>query len=451
MRSLDFNVTATDITPSTANIGNAGEHNVTEMRFSVSKDIIDATDYFRLSIGNFRSDKLIAEDSVVSYSLPQSVLEVGTILLQLDGYKLENDEVSKIFKSALVTAEVGASVVSSVDLPTQVKEPFENAVGQLESLIRDGETIEAETRNNYIAAAQAESATKGYRDSVEIWAGETSANTVLAEAAAATAEEKANAANMAATAAQNHAITTNADSLQAKLMAEKAVDHADKARVSCEEALEHSAVATAAADRAESHSSLAALSAQSAAESADRLVTIIDKELTVYSTLYKNDAPEWKTDNSLNYPHPSGGKQMTVKCPFIKDNLYLCRVWIDSVYSNDVKFCVMQKGGYRPEKSVTDDVYMQFNETLNCFEVELTANETVDESVEVDLRFTYPGNYFEADANAVFGKLIIFQKGNLRAIVDAQNERISGIGENIESALDGIIAIQEELIGGGEA
>ncbi len=426
MRSLDFNVTLTSIDPITASIGNAGEHNVTELRFTLSEDILSATDYFRLSVGNFRSEKLYAQDSVVSYFLPQSVLHVGTVLLQLDGFQGEDNEVSLIFKSGLVTAQVGASVISSAEIPIESKEPFENAVNELESLIEIGNTIVEETAENRRVSAESETMANSYKESAEKSAEEASAEATSAKTSAqmaadskAAAEDSANTAAASAAFAQAQA-TASAE--QRAAVDERAIYVRDVAADTMDNAgyaAEKADSAMDAAAQAEASKESAAASALAAAESADKLKNLVYEDLVMHSTVYENEAPQWQDKSSADYPLISG-KEVEFPVKFTQGRTYLCRVWFENDTGKSVtNFYIMPKDGHSDDDCIVAK-FISYNSELNCYEIEFVASKTVSRAEDLILIVGYPDkNVVDKDYDAVHGKVVLLLKDTLKNIAGA--------------------------------
>ena len=223
MRNFIFNVTLTTVTPATVVMGNAGEHNVTTLTFDMSEEILSAVDYYRLSVGDFRSEKLYARGSVVSFCLPKAVLKSGTTLLQLDGYREEEGELSLIFKSALITAEVGASVCATQDIPAELEKDAEVVIAELSNLVSKGQQLTEEISTVAQDVREAHIDVKKDR--------------VIIDAAASIVEEKsaqveawAEVAASSAAAAQNIALEVQTDMQRAETAMTRAEEHSNSAK-----------------------------------------------------------------------------------------------------------------------------------------------------------------------------------------------------------------------------
>ena len=487
MRRLSFNVTADSVTPNRVDIGNAGEHNVTHLEFALSNDISEKTEYYRLAIGDFRSKKLYAEEDTVVYTLPCAALQAGTVLIQLEGYRSEENEVIAVFKSGIITANVAASVCPTQDIPQRLKDGVEGAVAELEELVEKGEKLTTEIREKVavaeqsaaIATEQAELA----KDEVNNAKDQVALATVYASEAGLKSQEAwqhAREAAASADAAANSALDSlnfSELSLESKKEAVGAAAEAkhnlgeaqkilesvqrleESAARSKEEAGIHAMAASSAKSDAKSYAEEAEASANhaygyldEARQNVEKMYTIIDEELPIYSAIYKNDSPDWvEHETGTTYP-PNPGKDVHFKADFKAGETYLLRFGLEHREGCffDIGPCIVN-----PNTFDTTDVIGSYKTSYSdgVYEYEFVATRSAAEDEElllfVDVPF-YKDEYGlnSVDETAVYGKVEIYHKDNLHNVVNEQNELIASISNDIESALDGIIAIQENLIGG---
>ena len=463
MRSLEFNVTSTTVTPNTAVIGNAGEHNVTELNFKVGAEITDVAEYFRLSIGDFRSEKLYVQNSTISYSLPRSVLQSGTVLLQLDGYNTENGEINRIFKSALITAEVGPSVFAAQDVPTEMERDVDGAISELTKLVEEGGVITEDMKDSLHQLeeikSQAEEVSRVIENkSIEVENNRNETAEALKKATEEqqkSTEERQKAEAAAETAAyhmrmaQNSATEAEANAQVSEFTKEEVSTLCEITRAASAEAVTNAETAVAMASAAENAAIQAKNRADYAAETIDRVETIIAEELPVYTTLYKNDTPDWVSHDESSVDPYTHGKDVYFKADIKAGEKYVVRFSMEHQEGHDdiiVLLSTKNSGDYNDR--IFEHTSAFYNEVNECYEVEYTANRSSFKGEELMLFVGYPYSGSTTDYDASFGWVHILHQENLQSIVDNQNIKIAAIGEDIETALDGIITLQENLIGG---
>ncbi len=171
------------VSPEFIQLGHAGEHNVLTLQFQLPSELIETVDYFRLDFGGVLTERLYAENGIVSYKITQGVLVNGGTLLQLEGIKITDGKVAVLFKSDIIRASILYSVSCCKEIPNEAYEPLETAISELDNLLKNAEKYE---NSLGMAEASAESAK----------ASETNAKSSeeVASAAAATATEYGNRA-----------------------------------------------------------------------------------------------------------------------------------------------------------------------------------------------------------------------------------------------------------------
>ncbi len=477
MRIVEVNVSAEAATPKIIEIGFAGEHNATEIHFMLDSAVVAKIDHYRASIGNYQSEKLSAVNGKIVLPLPQAAMSQGTVYIQLEGYAFSGDAPSLIFKSPVVMATVSASVGANRELPSAAKEPFETALHELKNLVgraveltAEGDAILEEVTNK---CELSESAAR-----VSNTAAETATNQrELAESAKSSAESAAERAEEYATAAAGNSASAGGAAATASMAARDAQSYADDARSVFNEAIatidievenakaykntayEHSETARLYAEKTEGYKNevseqvaVAEGYKNEAALSADRLATVSDEELIIYPTIYNNDAPDWVEHDYSNVDPYSQGKDLYFKADIKQGKTYLVRVYIEHQEGYGSPFIMLTK---KNSEDAADriDYYKRavYNEAVGCYQAEFTAKRNTEKGEELMLFVGYPDAGSPGyDYSAVFGGARIYIKDSLRGVIDSQNEEIAQIGGDIETALDGIIAIQNELIGGDE-
>ncbi len=297
MRRLNFNVTSTAITPNTADIGNEGEHNVTHLNFKINDEALGDIEYYRLSVGNFRSKKLYAEDSIVRFTLPMAALRPGVVLIQLDGYKTNGEEVTLVFKSGIISASVTASLCPSQDIPTKIKSGVESAINELENLVENGNGVVDEFYDNVQQVRNIAVEVKNISGEIEVSGDRAEEAAVRADNSAAEAVEyaaishekceetklSASHAQTYANKAQNAASSAEAEKLAAKEFSEAAEGSASQAETSANEAKDYMLDAGEYARHSE--------------EMANNISGIVGGVVggnVASSYVYKNLTPDWK-------------------------------------------------------------------------------------------------------------------------------------------------------------
>lgn len=297
MRRLNFNVTSTAITPNTADIGNEGEHNVTHLNFKINDEALGDIEYYRLSVGNFRSKKLYAEDSIVRFTLPMAALRPGVVLIQLDGYKTNGEEVTLVFKSGIISASVTASLCPSQDIPTKIKSGVESAINELENLVENGNGVVDEFYDNVQQVRNIAVEVKNISGEIEV-SGDR-------------AEEAATRAGNSAAEAVEYAAISHEKCEETKLSASHAQTYANKAQNAASSAEAEKLAAKESSEAAESSASQAETSANEAKdymldageyarhseEMANNISGIVGSVVggnVASSYVYKNLTPDWR-------------------------------------------------------------------------------------------------------------------------------------------------------------
>lgn len=406
MRSLEFNVTTSTVTPTTAAIGNAGEHNVTNLKFKVSDEILNAVDYYRLSVGDYRSEKLFAQNSVVSYSLPRSVLQTGAVLLQLDGYKTHEGEIERVFKSELVTAEVGASVCTVQDIPSEMEKDVDHAIAELDALVKESRKAE-----NIKVAVEKIAA------QVEINRTKVQEETETVQATAEIVLRHKNRAEIAASDALKHTNKAESYATSAKADAEEAAFYCDKAREQCAEAVKAGGYIQAA--------------------------TEIDRNISV---VYKKTYPDW-IDHDVQVEPDLPGKETVVNIVLIEKETYLVRFNLTNQNANDtINVVLLSSIGEGEGSYITNMTTATYNQELGCYEARLVAKRNTAEDESIRLYVGYPfasNNTF--DYTCEFGSADILYAGSFHSVVGKQNYKISDLSDEISAVNEGVEALSDEV------
>ena len=96
----------------TTPIGYSGEHNVVEFVLSISEEVtayFGTTEYFRFVINGWYSEPVYVKNNEIKYCLPQSCLTPPKINCQIIGYVISEGVPKEISKSAVFELEVGFS------------------------------------------------------------------------------------------------------------------------------------------------------------------------------------------------------------------------------------------------------------------------------------------------------------------------------------------------------
>ena len=128
--------------PKSAVIGHIGEHNASSLVFRLSEELGNI-EYFRVNFGDFSSKKLYAQNEVVC-PVVEAMLSEGDGFLQLQGFRSENGEITVVFKSDIISFEVLESVAPSSEVPEGTTQEFENALAELDALIKRATELKSE-------------------------------------------------------------------------------------------------------------------------------------------------------------------------------------------------------------------------------------------------------------------------------------------------------------------
>ena len=182
---------------------------------------------------------------------------------------------------------------------------------------------------------------------------------------------------------------------------------------------------------------------------AEKVKTIIAEELPVYTPLYKNDTPDWVSHDESSVDPYTFGKDVYFKADIKAGEKYVVRFSMEHQEGHDdIIVLLSTKNSGDSNDRIFEHKFAFYNEVNKCYEVDYTANRNSIKDEELMLFVGYPCSSSGTDFDASFGWVHILHKENLQSIVDNQNIKIAAIGEDIETALDGIITLQENLIGG---
>lgn len=129
--------------PKSAVIGHIGEHNASSLVFRLSEELGNI-EYFRVNFGGFSSKKLYAQNGEVACPIVEAMLSEGDGFLQLQGFRSENGEITVVFKSDIISFEVLESVAPSSEVPEGTTQEFENALAELDALIKRATELKSE-------------------------------------------------------------------------------------------------------------------------------------------------------------------------------------------------------------------------------------------------------------------------------------------------------------------
>ena len=214
------------------------------------------------------------------------------------------------------------------------------------------------------------------------------------------------------------------------------------------------------------------------------------------TSIYTNNSPNWVEHNYGSVDPYAPGKVLYFCGAFVEGEEYTVRFEIQRKDGYDfVKALVSTKDSTDASGWISDYKTCVFNETENCFEFNFIAKRTVPSDINLMLYVGYPANSDgrNEDWSAVYGKTKILTQAQITDAIKLQGESIAenkkeierldewyksledhvitvdnrtvelmenwldvdsrvfdlekALG-NIESALDGIITIQNNLIGG---
>ena len=349
---------------------------------------------------------------------------------------------------------------------TDVSELMENLGGPEGVLARAEEQVdlakvEVNNAKEQVSLATVYASEAGLK-SQEAWqhAGEAAASK---DAAANSALDSLNFSELSVTAkieAEAAAAEAKHNLGEAQKILESVQQLEESAGISKEEAGIHAMAASSAKSDAKAYAEEAEASANhaygyldEARQNVEKMYTIIDEELPIYSAIYKNDSPDWvEHESGTTYP-PNPGKDVHFKVDFKAGETYLLRFGLEHREGCffDIGPCIVN-----PNTFDTTDVIGSYKESYSdgVYEYEFVATRSAAEDEELLLFVGVPFYKDEygldlVDETAVYGKVEIYHKDNLHNVVNEQNELIASISNDIESVLDGIIAFQESLIGGG--
>ena len=276
-----------------------------------------------------------------------------------------------------------------------------------------------------------------------------------AKESAETSAERAETGALEAKKAQSAAENSERNAADYAKTAETCASTATEAAISAtQEALNakmHADGAENSANYASQYYVEARNAAEEAARSAERLATISDEELIIYPTIYNNDAPDWTEHDASNVDPYILGKDLYFKADIKQGKTYLVRVFmeIEEGFPGPEIMLTKKNSGDTADR-IDDYKFAVYNEAAGCYQAEFTAKRSTEKGEELMLFVGYPNAGSPGyDFSATFGGARILLKDSLRGVIDSQNEEITQIGGDIETALDGIIAIQNKLMGGG--
>lgn len=144
MNNITFNVDNLGRTePKSAVIGHLGEHNASSLVFRLSEELGNI-EYFRVNFGDFSSKKIYAQNGEVVCPVVEAMLSEGDGFLQLQGFRSENGEITVVFKSDIISFEVLESVAPSSEVPEGTTQEFEDALAELDALIKRATELKSE-------------------------------------------------------------------------------------------------------------------------------------------------------------------------------------------------------------------------------------------------------------------------------------------------------------------
>ena len=140
MRTVLLTVDASgSVSPTNISIGHQGEHHATLLEFSLPPELTSAVGFFRLSLGDYLTEELYPENDKITCLLPQCVMLASPLFIQLEGYtKNDTGELTLIFKSEIVAAQIKHSLDPLHELSSEVKTGVDGALAKLSYYVKNG-------------------------------------------------------------------------------------------------------------------------------------------------------------------------------------------------------------------------------------------------------------------------------------------------------------------------
>ncbi len=348
-----------EVNPDSILLGHAGEHNVSSINFSVSEEIANTVDYFRVDFGGLLTERLYPdENGVIVCPITQSILTNGSTIVQLEGIKISAGKVLVLFKSDIIKATILYSVSCCREIPNDAYEPFESAVSELENLLENAQKYEGALENAERFASASQEAMNGAVEAMEI------------------AENSARIVNSGKEACINASQTASEYGIKAVEFSGKAENFANQAE--------------SFANKAETFAN----KAEADVSSIQGLVNDMRDNMLVY----KNDSPNWE---SMMGAFPGSGFYGDVK--IIESLNYAVRIYCSGEATDTVYLtfgedeCISQVMTYNPE--------------LSAYEAEFKADYSFLTGSSVLIRWQSEWGFI------ISGKIEIYCKDNLLDIV----------------------------------
>lgn len=126
MRTILVNIAeGGSVAVSSHEIGMSGEHRQTKFDFIVTDSALLGCTYLRLWFGDRYSEKLFLQNGLVSYVIPQEILNPPDVYMQVMGYLVQDGTVNKVARSEAVRFTVETSITPRLIYPEAI-EPYEN-------------------------------------------------------------------------------------------------------------------------------------------------------------------------------------------------------------------------------------------------------------------------------------------------------------------------------------
>ena len=396
------------VTPSKVKIGHDGDHNAHTLSFTPDEIIKEKTEYYRVFIDNFSSEPIYITDGKVEFTIPCGVLNVGVQFIQIKCYGTKNGEVSLILCSDIITASTDYSLSDGIKIPEELRADANTIKKELADLVVAGNEINKTTAENAKSAAESAEVARVCCNLVSTQKAEVEENTERVLNATEQTLSAATTAENAKNASQKNAEQCQAD---AKLNAIYANCIKDLG-VAIESILEYSE---------------------------KEYVVCQDEPIEVVNSDYWGEAAPKKYRS------------------YIKINTQLKPNTTYTIISNEY-----YEVGNGTTEALVAPTYIAFGEMENKVILNSNINAFGDVESFVKTTFTTPQELlvsepvflvFEHNAggNFISGDMLvtITALGQFPSGVDVYKKaEVNEILGNIDTALDGILALQENLLGG---
>lgn len=144
------------VQPDKVEIGHEGDHNAHTLIFIPDQTIIDNTEYFRVFIDEFSSEPIYLTNNKVEFKVPNGVLKNGVQLIQIKCYNRQNGLVTMVLCSNIITASTNFSLDECIEIPENLKADATTLRNELGELVNLGQDIKETAVNAAEIAKQSE-------------------------------------------------------------------------------------------------------------------------------------------------------------------------------------------------------------------------------------------------------------------------------------------------------